>query len=172
MTDENVKENILKQQRLMTLKFLEKSDVFLHLDPRHPGVDVPMHLQHQPHLILQVGYHMPVPITDLEINETGVYGTLSFQQVPHRCSIPWEAIFAIHDERDNQLAWPQNMPSEFQIQHAVIIKGPPPPDPQPKPSLRDRFKAIEGGKSEVSSTPAPEVPANHLTVVKEEEEES
>jgi hypothetical protein len=169
MTDETTKPDVSKQQRLMTQKFLEKSTVFLHLDPRHPGVEVPMHFQHQSHLLLQIGHHLPIPIPDLEISETGVQATLTFQQVPHRCEIPWEAVFAIHDEHGNQLAWPQNMPPEFQIHHRVVITGPPAAAP-PGPSLRDRFKAIEGGKAEMPGISTPGTPANHLSIVKEEED--
>src|ERR1039457_2767984 len=67
----------------------------LHLDARCPGVVVPAPFSSQAHLVLQYGRNMPIPITDLEVNEAGVSATLSFSRVYHRTYIPWHAVYAV-----------------------------------------------------------------------------
>ena len=66
----------------LMLKLLEHGSVFMHLDPRRPGVIVPLHFRTQSQLVLQIGLNFPIPIRDLEIDAEGVRCTLSFNRQP------------------------------------------------------------------------------------------
>ncbi len=44
---------------------------------------------------LDVGLRMAVPIPDLQVDELGIRGTLSFSRVPFHVSIPWRFVIGI-----------------------------------------------------------------------------
>jgi hypothetical protein len=92
---------------------LLRGNVFVHLDPRRPGVTVPTWLQTQPQLVLQVGLDMPIPIPDLRVDDAGVYGTLSFQRAPFTCTVPWSAVFALVGDDNKGMVWPDDLPQEI-----------------------------------------------------------
>jgi len=147
---------------------LESSDVFIHLDPRKEHVAVPLHLRKQPHLILQVGLNMPVPIPDLEVDDDGISCTLSFNRSPFWCKLPWDAVYALVSKDARGMVWPDDVPPEVAVK---FVKQPgtedsgetrtpsaaaaePPPAPAPakgrKPSTR---------KKRGAATPKPVGPA-------------
>ena len=92
---------------------LLKGTVFVHLDPRSDDVVVPAWLKRQPQLVLQVGLDMLIPIPDLRVDDSGVYGTLSFNRNPFTCSVPWHAVFAVVGDDGRGMVWPDSMPSEI-----------------------------------------------------------
>ncbi len=98
----------------VTNALLEKSSIFIHLDPRTDEAVVPHWLAHQPQLVLQVGRDMPVPIPDLSVDETGISGTLAFNHTAFACMLPWSAIFAIVGEDGRGMVWPESMPAEIE----------------------------------------------------------
>ena len=75
-----------KQQAFLAL--LREGWTSLHLDARRPGVVVPEQLRGEPHLVLQYGHDLPIPIPDLEVDDYGVRATLSFSRAAHRPSCP------------------------------------------------------------------------------------
>ncbi|MEZ4339869.1 MAG: hypothetical protein R3B82_24880, partial [Sandaracinaceae bacterium] len=79
----------LPPKREVALALLERGSLFVHLDPRVEGVVVPDYLRSQPQLVLQVGLGLAVPIPDLEVDDEGVFGTLSFNRSPFYCRVPW-----------------------------------------------------------------------------------
>lgn len=85
----------------------------MHLDPRMPGVVVPAWLSNQAQLVLQVGLDMPIPITDLKVDDEGISGTLSFNRTPFTCIIGWDAVFALSGEDGQGMVWPESMPPEI-----------------------------------------------------------
>jgi stringent starvation protein B len=95
---------------------LLRGSVFVHLDPRIDGVIVPEWLADQPQVVLQVGLDMPIPITDLRVDDAGVSGTLSFQRAPFTCTVPWEAVFAIAGDDGRGMVWPESMPEEIRAE--------------------------------------------------------
>jgi stringent starvation protein B len=92
---------------------LLRGSVFIHLDPRRSGVQVPPRLRSQAQVVLQVGLDMPVPIPDLRIDQEGVFGTLSFKGVPFACFVPWGAVFALVGEDAKGMVWHADMPVEI-----------------------------------------------------------
>lgn len=92
---------------------LLSGSVFVHLDPRVDGVEVPKWLRRQPQLVLQIGLDMAIPIPDLRVDERGLYGTLSFNRAPFTCLVPWESIFALAGDDGRGMVWPDSMPPEI-----------------------------------------------------------
>src|SRR3954469_20236293 len=122
-------------------KLLERGSVFVHLDPRRPGVVVPAWLTRKPQLVLQLGLNFPIPIRDLEIDEQGVRCTLSFNRAPFYCVLPWTAVYALVAEDGQVTVWPSELPSELvpQAEPAVRRDGP-----------RERRGPKAGGRPRIS----------------------
>lgn len=93
---------------------LERSSVYVHLDPRRPGVVVPKHFTRQPQLVLQVGLNMVIPIPDLRVDDDGISCTLSFNRAPFWCHLPWSAVYAlVTDDGSGGMIWPEDVPPEL-----------------------------------------------------------
>jgi stringent starvation protein B len=87
----------------------------LHLDARSSGVVVPAPFSSQAHLVLQYGRNMPIPITDLEVNEAGVSATLSFSRVSHRTYVPWHAVYAVTCTNGCGVLYREDMPADVAL---------------------------------------------------------
>jgi stringent starvation protein B len=102
-----------QSKRDIAESLLERGSVFVHLDPRIVGVAVPSSFRAQPQLVLQVGLSMPIPIPDLTVDDHGIRATLSFSRTPHRCIVPWEAVFALVGDDGRGSVFPESMPEEI-----------------------------------------------------------
>jgi stringent starvation protein B len=103
----------LPPKKEVALALLERSSVFVHLDPRLQAVVVPPGFKKQPQLVLQVGLNMPVPIRDLHLDDEGMTCTLSFNRTPFFCVIPWVSVYAIVGCDDGRgMIWPEDVPPE------------------------------------------------------------
>lgn len=96
----------------VALALLEKGSIFVHLDPRRDKVVVPKAFWVQSELVLQFGTQMRVPVPDLDIDDDGISGTLSFARRPFWCRVPWGAVFAIVGEDRRGAVWSQDAPPE------------------------------------------------------------
>jgi stringent starvation protein B len=106
----------LPPKKDVMLKLLEKSGVFVHVDPRRDGVSVPNWFSTQPELVLQVGLNMAVAIPDLEVDDEGIFCTLSFNRRPFYCRLPWHAVYALVSDEDRRgVVWPEDAPRESQL---------------------------------------------------------
>jgi hypothetical protein len=110
---------------------LASRSMFIHLDPRRPGVQVPQRFTSQPQLVLQVGFAMAVPIPDLKVDEFGLSGTLSFNQSPFWCLIPWSAVYALVSDDGRGEVWREDVPPEVQDASATPAPAATPPVVQP-----------------------------------------
>ncbi|MGB9341027.1 MAG: ClpXP protease specificity-enhancing factor SspB, partial [Polyangiales bacterium] len=133
---------------------LAQGSVFVHLDPRMDTVAVPQWYRSEPQLVLQIGFDMPVPIRDLEVDADGVYGTLSFNRTPFTCEVPWEAVFALAGDDGRGMVWPDSMPHEISEEIEREAGREPPPVVEERPSLRV-LPAVEESESRPSSPPKP-----------------
>jgi len=101
---------------------LERGSVYMHLDPRVPGVEVPPAYHGDFHLILEIGYDMVIQIPDLDIGDDFLVATLSFARRPFRCRIPWGAVFAaIAVDGEHGAVWPADTPAE--LEHKDEVEG-------------------------------------------------
>ena len=116
---------------------LAQGSLFVHLDPRMEGVVVPKWYQSEPQLVLQIGFDMPVPIPDLQVDPEGIYGTLSFNRSPFTCNVQWDAVFALAGDDGRGMVWPDSMPEEISQEiEREAGREPPPPVVEERPSLR------------------------------------
>jgi stringent starvation protein B len=114
----------LPSKKEVVLALLERSSVFIHLDPRRDLVAVPPWFKKQPRLVLQIGLNMPVPIRDLSVDDECISCTLSFNRSPYFCWIPWHAIFALVGEDQRGMVWPDDVPPELVAQAGAEEKRP------------------------------------------------
>lgn len=85
--------------------------VFLHLDARKDGVQVPEHLKDRAQLILRVGYTLTPPI-NINVDDAGITCTLSFNRSFFSCVLPWNAIFGMVGDDGRAMLWPDDIPPE------------------------------------------------------------
>jgi stringent starvation protein B len=97
------------------LALLRDSWTSLHLDARRPGVIVPEHLKSEPYLVLQYGYDLPIPISDLEVDEHGVRATLSFSKHPQRTVVPWSAVYVVTCDDGRCVLYQEDVPEDVSI---------------------------------------------------------
>jgi stringent starvation protein B len=102
----------LPPKKEVALALLERSSVYVHLDPRQSAVVVPPWYKKQPQLVLQVGTNMHVPIPDLRVDDDGMSCTLSFNRAPFFCVIPWASVFAMVGDDGRGMVWPPDVPAE------------------------------------------------------------
>lgn len=108
----------LPPKKDVMVALIQRSSVYIHLDPRRDGVRVPPWFRNQPQLVLQVGLNMAIPIPDLGIEDDAVSCTLSFSRSPHFCYVPWPAVYALMGEDGKGMVWPDDIPPEVAAQQA------------------------------------------------------
>lgn len=146
----------LPRKQAVALDLLERTSVFVHLDPRRPGVMVPPGFLKQPQLVLQIGLNMAISIPDLDVGEEGITCTLSFNKRPHFCSLPWSSIYALIGEQGGGMVWPEDVPPEVVSQQRAAAKKEAKPR---KPGLRaisGEAADRNGDEAEVPSTRRPD----------------
>src|SRR5262245_9578811 len=116
--------------------------MFVHLDPRRPGVIVPKSFTGQPQLILQLGLNMVIPIPDFKLDDECMSCTLSFNRMPFWCRLPWSAIYALVGEDGRGMVWASDVPPDATL---PTQKAPTPQKPAKKP--RTKLSAVSDGGS-------------------------
>src|SRR5689334_10723009 len=117
-----------KQQAFLAL--LREGWTSLHLDARRPGVIVPPQLRGEPHLVLQYGHDLPIPIPDLEVDEYGVHATLSFSRAAHRTVVPWSAVYVVACDDGRGVLYSEDVPPDVTVIAARATSDAAPPDLQ------------------------------------------
>src|SRR5580693_2218688 len=82
----------LPPKKEVALALLERSSVYVHLDPRQASVAVPAGFKKQPQLVLQGRLIMPVPFKYLLLFDDCMSCTLSFSRTPFFCVVPWSSV--------------------------------------------------------------------------------
>jgi stringent starvation protein B len=131
----------LPRKQAVALDLLERTSVFVHLDPRRPGVIVPQGFLKQPQLVLQIGLNMAISIPDLEVGDEGISCTLSFNKRPQFCRLPWSSIYALIGESGGGMVWPEDVPPEVVSQQRAAAKK------ETKPR-RPGLRAISGDSAD------------------------
>jgi len=145
---------------------LAQGSLFVHLDPRIGTVRVPEWYRSEPQLVLQIGFDMPVPIPDLQVDDDGIYGTLSFNRSPFTCVVQWDAVFALAGDDGRGMVWPDSMPDEISQEiEREAGREPPPPVVEERPSLRV-LPAVDESEKTPSTPPKPGERPDYLKVIK------
>ena len=109
--------------------------VFLHLDARKDGVQVPDHLKDRAQLILRVGYSLTPPI-NINVDDAGITCTLSFNRSLFSCVLPWNAIFGMVGDDGRAMLWPDDIPPEV-AKMVPPQSGPSPLAVKPSPAKKN-----------------------------------
>jgi stringent starvation protein B len=134
----------LPPKREVVSRLLGDGPILVHLDARRPGVGVPAGLAGDPRLVLRFGYGLTPAIADLEIGDDGLSGTLSFSGVPHRCVLPWPAVYAVVSEIDQRgMVWPDDVPPEAMSGPEEAGDEPPEAEPQTRRGRASHLKLVE-----------------------------
>lgn len=163
----------LPQKKDVALELLQGPSLYVHLDPRKPGVVVPKWFMGQANLVLQVGLNMQIPIPDLDVDDDGVTCTLSFNRAAFFCRMPWSAVYALIGEEGQGMVWPDDVPPEVAAQmQQKNPKAPAPKKPKPKlaaiaaPPPEESRSIAKPERAEVSLK---DVSASKVLAVKESE---
>ena len=155
-------ENDNKNKRDYLLYLLEEGDAMVCLDARLPDVLVPkVHkINASLNLIFNLNFKRP-----LDIEEDGIYSTLSFNGRKHKCVIPFEAVWAIYDPKTQKgQVWEEAIPQDINLEEKIMGKSKAAPGPK-----RPAVLVKQGGKPSTAETRRP-APAkrdrSHLRVIK------
>ncbi|MCA9604628.1 MAG: hypothetical protein KC619_03475 [Myxococcales bacterium] len=142
----------LPPKREVALALLERGSLFVHLDPRVEGVVVPDYLRSQPQLVLQVGLGLAVPIPDLEVDDEGVFGTLSFNRSPFYCRVPWASVFGLVGDDGMGLVWQEELPTELadDVQAAA--------EKAERAARGPKLRSVDGGGEDAPAEPRGDEP--------------
>lgn len=140
------------QKKLALETALGSGKVQIRLDARRSGVSVPDDFAAEPMLVLNLSWRFPH--TEMVINDRGVAATLRFNSQPHRCVIPWSALFALIPTEGEPLVWPLDVPVEF--------GGPPrleadETNEPPVEPTRPRLSVVSGGVRDEPESSEPQV---------------
>ena len=141
-----------KQQAFLAL--LREGWTSLHLDARRPGVAVPQQLQGEPHLVLQYGHDLPIPIPDLEVDEYGVRATLSFSRTAHRTVVPWSAVYVVACDDGRGVLYSEDVPPDVTVIAARANSDTAPPDLEAELAEAEEIAMPVARQSLLRSVPA------------------
>lgn len=143
------------------LFLLETGDAMVCLDARLPEVDVPQNQKSNSslNLIFNLNFRRPI-----EIKEDAISATLAFNGRPHKCFLPFEAVWAIYDSNmKNGQVWEESVPPDMDL--AGRVAGETAEQPAPKPEKK--LKSLKtGGRPSNKSEPKTPRDRGHLRVVK------
>ena len=120
------------------------------MDARRPGVVVPDSLRGEPHLVLQYGHDLPIPIPDLEIDDYGVRATLSFSRTAHRTVVPWSAVYVVACDDGRGILYSEDVPQDVAVIAARSATDAPPPEIEAEADAEAEIEA-----EEMAAMPAP-----------------
>ena len=102
------------------VQLLSEGDAMVCLDARHSEVDVPNTHKDNPALSLVFNLNFRRPF---DVQETGIFATLAFGGRPHKCVIPFEAVWAIHEpESKKGQVWEGSFPKDLKLQVGANVK--------------------------------------------------
>jgi stringent starvation protein B len=138
-------------------QLLSEGDAMVCLDARRDDVSVPKKHKDDPSLNLIFNLNFRKPI---EIDEDGVFVTLSFAGRPHECVIPFDAIWAIYEPAMKKgQVWEESLPDDVDFAEQILNYG------QPKKSKKPSLTYKSGGRVDKPEPPAKR-DRSHLRVIK------
>ena len=115
-------ETLNKKKYDFLLYLLEEDDARVCLDSRHPEVDVPATHKNNSSLNLVFNLNFRRPI---EITEEGIFATLAFNGRPYKCTLPFDAVWAIYDPNmKNGQVWEESIPKDMNLPEQVMETPP------------------------------------------------
>jgi len=157
-------ENENKNKYDFLIQLLSEGDAMVCLDARFPTVDVPgTHKDNSAlSLVFNLNFRRP-----FDVQEDVIYATLAFGGRSHKCVIPFEAVWGIHDpESKKGQVWEESFPKDLHLKvgtnaeagNPVLIK---PPTAKSKKSGTTQLK-----NSKQDNPGRSKKDRGHLTVIK------
>ena len=141
------------------VQFLSEGDAMVCLDARHSEVDVPNTHKDNPALSLVFNLNFRRPF---DVEETGIFATLAFGGRPHKCVIPFEAVWAIHEpESKKGQVWEESFPKDLKLQVGANVKEASLKSEPPLMNVKISSKISKKGQSSRSKKDR-----SHLRVIK------
>ena len=141
------------------VQLLSEGDAMVCLDARYPQVDVPGSHKNNPALSLVFNLNFRRPF---DVQETGIFATLSFGGRPHKCIIPFEAVWAIHEpESKKGQVWEASFPKDLKLQVGANVKEASLESEPPLMKVEVQSKISKKGQSSSSKKDR-----SHLRVIK------
>jgi stringent starvation protein B len=126
-------ENENKNKYDFLIQLLSEGDAMVCLDARLSTVDVPgTHKDNSAlSLVFNLNFRRP-----FDVQEDGIYATLAFGGRPHKCIIPFEAVWAIHEpESKKGQVWKERFPKDLKLQVGANVEA---VGPRSAPPLANR----------------------------------
>jgi len=141
------------------VQLLSEGDAMVCLDARHSEVDVPNTHKDNPALSLVFNLNFRRPF---DVEETGIFATLAFGGRPHKCVIPFEADWAIHEpESIKGQVWEESFPKDLKLQVGANVKEASLESEPPLMNVKISSKISKKGQSSRSKKDR-----SHLRVIK------
>ena len=141
------------------VQLLSEGDAMVCLDARHSEVDVPNTHKDNPALSLVFNLNFRRPF---DVQETGIFATLAFGGRPHKCVIPFEAVWAIHEpESKKGQVWEGSFPKDLKLQVGANVKEASLESEPPLMNVKISSKISKQGQSSRSKKDR-----SHLRVIK------
>ena len=138
-------------------QLLSEGDAMICLDARRSDVSVPKKHEDDPslNLVLNMSFRNPI-----EVNEDGVWVTLSFGGRPHECVIPFDAIWAIYEPAMKKgQVWEESLPDDVDFSEQILNSG------QTKQVKKPSLTYKSGGRVK-KPEPLTKRDRSHLRVIK------
>lgn len=134
--------NIAQIKFLALQEALRSGKVMVLVDPRVKGIMVPSQFLEQEVLPLTLGYDLLNPIPDLRLGPDGVTATLSFNETPFHCTLPWACINTLQEPAgDKAVCFVTGDETELVVLNALEPKEP----EAPKRARPSWMKVVDGG---------------------------
>jgi stringent starvation protein B len=150
-------DDLNKKKYDFLLFLLEEGDAMVCLDARHAEVDVPSSHKNNSslNLVFNLNFRNPIDIT-----EEGIFASLAFNGRPYKCSLPFDAVWAVYDPNmKNGQVWEESIPKDMNLAERVMET------PPEKPITK--LKSVKsGGKPSSEPQTGGKRDRNHLRVIK------
>ena len=141
------------------IQLLSEGDAMVYLDARYQTVDVPSSHKNNPSLSLVFNMSFRRPF---DVQETGIFATLAFGGRPHKCVIPFEAVWAIHEPKSKKgQVWEASFPKDLKLQVGANVKE---ASLESEPELKNVEKQSKVSKKRQSGRSGKD--RSHLRVIK------
>ena len=151
-------EDVNKEKYDFLLNLLSEGDAMVCLDARQTDVVVPKPYKSDPslNLIFNLNFRRPI-----DIQKEGIFVTLSFSGRPHKCEIPFTAIWAIYEPKMKKgQVWEECLPKDINLADQILNKS------QPLEGQKPPFPTLEGKKRKTGGSTDSKRDRSHLRVIK------
>ena len=156
-------ENAKKNKYDFLIQLLSEGDAMVCLDARFPAVDVPDTHKDDSALSLVFNLNFRRPF---DVQKDGIFATLVFGGRPHKCVIPFEAVWAIHDpESKKGQVWEESFPKDLQLKAGADAeaRNPLATEPSTVKTKKSGITRLKNSKQEKAGRP--KIDRSHLTII-------